>query len=74
MPLTGIQGHHKVCTPLKWVGVPLMKFFKCVVTKPVKKCVIKELKKCADVKVVKCPPKYHDCYKPVKCYDGGIPS
>jgi len=51
-----------------------MKFFKCVVTKPVKPKVIKELKKCAEVKVVKCPPKYNDCYKPVKCYDGGIPS
>lgn len=58
-----------------------MKFFKCVVTKPVKPKEIKELKKCAEVKV-KCPPKYndckpkydcykpkYDCYKPVKCYD-----
>lgn len=45
-----------------------MKFFKCVVTKPIKKAELKELKKCAEV-TVKCPPKYYDC-KPVKyCYD-----
>jgi len=45
-----------------------MKFFKCVVTKPIKKAELKELKKCAEVKVVKCPPKYNDC-KPVKYCD-----
>jgi hypothetical protein len=49
-----------------------MKFFKCVVTKPIKCEKLKELKKCAEVKVVKCPPKHYDCCKPVKCYDGGI--
>jgi hypothetical protein len=48
-----------------------MKFVKCVVTKPLPKHVIKEIKKCAEVKIkVKCPPKYYDSCKPVKCYDG----
>ncbi len=54
-----------------------MKFFKCVVTKPIKCKELKELKKCAEVKVIKCvpkcppkcPPKYNDCFKPK--YDGG---
>jgi|SoiMethySBSTD1v2_1073268.scaffolds.fasta_scaffold414028_2 hypothetical protein len=46
-----------------------MKFFKCVVTKPICKEELKELKKCAEVTVVKCPPKY-DC-QPVK-YSGDI--
>lgn len=46
-----------------------MKFFKCHVTKKgFKSKEFKEIKKCVEHNKPKCPPKYHDSYKPVKCY------
>jgi hypothetical protein len=52
-----------------------MKFFKCHVTKKgFKSKEFKEIKKCVEYNKPKCPPKYQDSYKPVKCYptDGEV--